>query len=137
MEDKDVAQELQAHYKTTLEIDASLFPDPGILEILSTDRVIHLHAFDATKFDLSPFKVVLVKNGEPFQITKDELHSSDEFRPVSYLFGENYAKAVVESGSGVFLESHDFAQTMTPLDAGMHVTQEKFMNHVEKTFSKI
>lgn len=108
----------------------SLFPNPGLLEIESNQDTVVLPTFDATQFDLSPFKARLVSNTQPFMITEEALPSSDEFRPVSYNFGEEYAQDVIKHGGGLFLETHDFTQTMTPLDenAAGFITLGKWNN---------
>lgn len=93
----------------------SLFPNPGILEI-DGDCDVHLKSFDATKTDLSSFKARLVANNSPFRITEKALPASDEYRAVSFLYEPGYGKAQVAQGGGLFLETHSFAQTMTPLD---------------------
>lgn len=94
----------------------SLFPNPGILEIDEDDLAFDLPEFDAREVDLSDFKVRLLQNDIPFQLTHEKLHSSDDYRPVSYDFCPNYAQACVEDGQGLFLETHPFLQTMTPMD---------------------
>jgi hypothetical protein len=58
----------------------------------------------------------LVKNDEPFRITQEKFPSSDNFRVVSYQYQPKYADYQVRKGGGVFLETHSFAQTITPLD---------------------
>lgn len=93
----------------------SLFPNSGILEIRE-DSPIQLKSFDARTVDLSPFKARLVDNKTPFQITSDQLPSVDEYRAVSYFYESGYADKQVENGGGLFLETHGFSQTMTPLD---------------------
>ena len=112
----------------------SLFPNPGLLLIDVEDddggqqhggqqqggrARIDLPAVDATTLDLSGFNARLVRNdGAPFRLADAPLAAKDEFRPVSYDFGERYAEHCVEAGAGgLFLETHTFTQTMTPLDA--------------------
>lgn len=93
----------------------SLFPTTaGILEIEGEE--IHLPSFDASKYDLSLFKARLVKNNQPFSLADKPVASIDAFCPVSYYFESNYAKDQIENGGGLFLETHEFCQTMTPLD---------------------
>jgi hypothetical protein len=96
-----------------LAIGDSLFPNAGILEI--EEEKIALKRFNAKAVDLTPFKARLVSNKEPFKITSDVISPSDDYRPVSYLFEPNYANYQVNEGGGLFLETHQFAQTMTPL----------------------
>jgi hypothetical protein len=93
----------------------SLFPDSGILEILDGNEIT-LPEFDPRGIDLSPFKARLVQNDRPFQISYEPLQPSDEFRAVTFLYEPDYGKEQVRRGGGLFLEKHDFAQTMTPMD---------------------
>lgn len=93
----------------------SLFPSAGILEI-DGEEALTLRKFDATKIDLTPFKARLVANNVPFKITSDPVASSDDYRAVTYLYEPNYAEDQVKNGGGLFLETHQFAQTMTPID---------------------
>ena len=100
----------------------SIFPDPGLLEV---DRKrIELRLFDPRGVDLSSFKARLVDNSAPFQITKEKLPSKEEYRLITYFYEGGYAQWQVESGSGLFLETHTFAQTITPVrpDSGGFVT---------------
>ena len=97
--------------------DSSLFENSGLLEIDTDDAELKLPKIDnPEQYDLSSFNVRLVANNSPFQITDKKLRWTDEYRPVSYDFGENYAQHVIKNGGGLFLESHKFIQTMTPLD---------------------
>jgi hypothetical protein len=111
---EDVIREKKLEYNVTQKhLRQSLFLDPGLLEI---DRnVIELKYFDARGVDFSTFKAKLVVNQIPFQITKKELPSKDEYRLVTYLYEPLYADWQVENGSGLFLEQHRFSQTITPL----------------------
>jgi hypothetical protein len=90
----------------------------GVLEIDAGQ--LSLQAFDATAFDLSPFGARMVKNDQPFSIVKEK---EDPMEAVTYLFNEHYATAQVENQVGLFLETHAFSQTMTPLtkDCGGYV----------------
>lgn len=109
--------EIKKRYETAQQIATgeSLFPtSAGILEV--EQQNVELPAFDATKYDLSSFKARLVKNDSPFSVAETEVSSTDSFCPVSYMFEELYAKHQVDEGGGLFLETHDFCQTMTPLD---------------------
>lgn len=91
----------------------SLFPDPGLLEV---DRdLIELEYFDPLGVDLSSFKARLVNNSDPFQITEKKLPSKDEYRLITYLYEPQYAEWQVENGSGLFLETHRFSQTISPI----------------------
>ena len=93
----------------------SLFPTKtGILAI--KQEMINLPTFDATQCDLSGFKARLVRNDVPFSIADQAVSRFDSFCPVSYMFEGQYSDQQVERGGGLFLETHDFCQTMTPLD---------------------
>lgn len=107
-------KEKEAEYSVEKKhLRQSLFRNPGILEI---DRnVIELNYFDPRGIDLSSFKARLVNNEIPFQITKQKLAPKDEFRIVTYLYEPLYSNWQTEHGSGLFLEKHQFSQTMTPL----------------------
>ncbi len=110
----DGIKEKKAEYNITKKhLKQSLFRNPGFLEI---DReLIKLKYFDARDVDLSSFKARLVNNSIPFQITKNELSSKDDYRLVTYLYEPLYADWQTQNGSGLFLEKHDFSQTMTPV----------------------
>ncbi|MDI1352112.1 MAG: hypothetical protein PSV35_04980 [bacterium] len=101
----------------------SIFPTSGILEIAGPET-IDLKLIDARDHDLSPFKARLVANNEPFQITKEQLNVTDEYRAVSYQYEAGYTNNQIEHSGGLFLETHSFAQTMTPLDhhSGGYIT---------------
>lgn len=112
--DSDVIQEKKLDYQVTKKhLRQSLFLDPGLLEM---DRqLIELKYFDPRGIDLSSFKARLVNNQIPFQITKKELPSKDDYRLVTYLYEPLYADWQIQNGSGLFLERHRFSQTITPL----------------------
>jgi hypothetical protein len=93
----------------------SLFPDAGILK-LEIDS-IQLKKINSVKVDLSSFKARLVPNHIPFQITTNRLHAIDEYRAITYHYEPGYAEDQVANGGGVFLETHPFAQTLTPLSS--------------------
>lgn len=104
--------EVKSKYKTTP--GDSLFPNAGLLEVQGEKMI--LKKMDAREVDLTPFKARLVANDTPFQITTKAVPSSDDYRAVTYLYEPNYAKYQVENGGGLFLETHEFAQTMTPIE---------------------
>jgi hypothetical protein len=91
----------------------SLFRDPGLLEI--EQSLIALKYFDPREVNLSSFRCKIVDNQTPFQITKKRLSSKDHYRIVTYLYEPLYADWQVEKGSGLFLEHHQFSQTITPI----------------------
>lgn len=115
--DKATIQSTQAHYASANpSFGESLFPNPGILEVKSASDCAALPSFDPRNVDLSPFKARLVANNAPFQITSVQLPANDEYRAVSFLYEPGYARNQIEHGGGLFLETHEFSQTMTPLD---------------------
>lgn len=94
----------------------SLFPNPGILEVFNLSK-INLKYFDPINVDLSSFKVRLVENGNSFKITNDYVSQQNEYRSVSFFYETGYANRQIRSGGGLFLETHAFVQTMTPMNA--------------------
>lgn len=113
--DKEAIGAKKAEYNQSSVFGGNLFPNSGILEI-DAPQEITLKAFDPKGVDLSAFKARLVPNDAPFQITAERLHVDDEYCSVSYQYDAGYADEQVQSGGGMFLESHEFAQTITPLD---------------------
>lgn len=105
----------EEYHVTSKDVRQSLFLRPGLLEIIDTD-LIELQNFDARDVDLSSFKVRLYRNDSPFRISFQKLPPADEYRMVTYLYNPGYTARVVNEGSGLFLERHEFAQTMTPID---------------------
>ena len=67
---------------------------------------------EITKIDLSDFKAKLVKNDEPFNIPNT---GSESFEFVTYYYGPKYVDKYLLKSNGLFIEFHDFVQTMTPL----------------------
>jgi hypothetical protein len=114
----------------------SIFPESGILEVDNGNNgdQINLKLVNALDLDLFSFKARLVPNNEPFQITDENLPATDEYRAVSYMYEPGYTKNQVEKSGGLFLESHSFAQTMTPLDenAGGYVTLARKNEHTDE-----
>lgn len=104
----------------------SLFKTKGILKVIGGS--FEVKKFDATKVDLSAYDARLVKNDTPFHITDIPVPASDDFRAVSYQYQGDYAAKQIDKGGGLFLESHPFAQTITPLDnnSGGFVTLAKW-----------
>ncbi|PJD97853.1 MAG: hypothetical protein CK425_01610 [Parachlamydia sp.] len=93
----------------------SLFSNKGILKIAGGDS-FELEKIDATQVDLTSFKARLVDNNSPFQISKKKIPSLDDYRVITYHYESQYAEKQVQKGGGLFLETHPFAQTITPLD---------------------
>ena len=112
--EKTIIQEKQLEYNITPKhLKQSLFLDPGLLEI---DRnLIELLFFDPREVDFSSFKARLVFNQTPFQITQKALPSKDEYRIITYFYEPLYQEWQIQNGSGLFLEQHQFSQTITPL----------------------
>jgi hypothetical protein len=96
------------------QVGESLFESKGVLQIAGGDS-FKLKKFDARTVDLAPYKARLVKNDQPFHITKEKLSSKDDLQIATYHYEPKYAEAVVKKGGGLFLETHSFSQTMTPL----------------------
>jgi hypothetical protein len=95
----------------------SLFPNPGVLELdIDGDAVIDFPVVDATALDLSAFNCRVVDNSEPFRFTAKPVDAKNYPRPVTYDFGANYGRTCVTHGAGLFLETHEFTQSMTPLN---------------------
>lgn len=127
--DKSRIAQVQSQYKAHSNplTGDSLFNTAGVLQIEEGDIV--LPNFDARRYDLSPFKARLVANNAPFKITSEgnEIAHSDEWRAVSYHYEAGYAAMQKQRGGGLFLETHQFPQSITPLDssAGGFVTLAK------------
>ena len=104
-----------------LRPEQSLTEDLGLLVFVTDDEVISLPQFDARQYDLSPFGARLVKNDQPFRITTA---AEDPMDVVTYHFGPDYANTLVQQGAGLFLETHDFTQIISPVtrDSGGFVT---------------
>lgn len=94
----------------------SLFPSPGIL--FMDEQKIILESYDATNVDLSSYKARLVKNDKPFLLVGDgaPAEAYDDLRVIDYVFGHKYTDYQVKAADGIFLEYHNFIQTMTPID---------------------
>jgi hypothetical protein len=107
----------------------SLFSNKGILKISGGD-CFELEKIDATRVDLSSFKARLVDNNSPFQISKKKIPSLDDYRVITYHYESHYAEKQIQKGGGLFLETHPFAQTITPLDKSSRgfVTLAKWTN---------
>ncbi len=117
---KDNRQYISDH-ATTVPPGKSLTKDVGVLLFGTDDEVISLPQFDARSYDLSPFGATLVRNDRPFRITDA---AEDPMDVVTYHFGPDYAKTLVQQGAGLFLETHDFTQIMSPVtkDSGGFIT---------------
>ncbi len=114
LEKDQIKRKIEEYSVIEKDLCRSLFLHPGFLEI--DTPVIELRYFDPREIDLSSFKAKLFKNDSPFQITKKKLPAKDDYRLVTYLYEPHYADWQVEHGSGLFLEKHEFSQTMTPIN---------------------
>lgn len=112
---KDKAYEEELRNMSRLRQGESLFQTKGALKIAGGQH-FELPKFDAREVDLTPYKARLVRNDTPFQINSNPLPASDEYRVITYEYQSGYADFQVKEGGGLFLETHPFAQTMTPLD---------------------
>lgn len=120
-------------YDKPINTGDSLFESAGILEI-DVNSPINLKYFNPVNADLSSFKARIVKNNEPFYTTTKPVQTSDEWRAVSYHYDKGYANRVVNDHSrGLFLEHHDFTQSITPLDesCGGFITLGRWKNKYE------
>eukprot|EP00931_Biecheleriopsis_adriatica_P088161 TRINITY_DN62534_c0_g1_i1.p1 TRINITY_DN62534_c0_g1~~TRINITY_DN62534_c0_g1_i1.p1 ORF type:complete len:691 (-),score=74.37 TRINITY_DN62534_c0_g1_i1:50-1876(-) len=77
---------------------------------------------DASALNLEAFGAQVVKNGEEFAIP-GVLSDQDDLQLITYWWGEDYWNHAMEHDDGAFLETHDFAQAVTPLteDCGGHI----------------
>ena len=112
--EEGLIEEKQREYNvTSKDLRRSLFLRPGLLEI---DRdFVEIQPFDPRGVDLSSFQARLVDHSIPFRITKRPLPSKDDYRLVTYLYEPLYADWQIREGSGLFLEKHQFSQSITPL----------------------
>lgn len=103
----------------------ALTSDVGVLIFGSDAEVLTLPGFPAHQLDLTPFGAKLVKNSQPFKITDS---AEDPMDVVTYHFGSNYAKTMVQEREGLFLETHNFTQIMSPVtkDSGGFITLGKW-----------
>lgn len=127
-----------AQEKGQLLFGESLFSNKGILKIADGDR-FELEKIDATQVDLTSFKARLVDNNSPFQISQKKIPSPDNYRVITYHYGPHYAEKQVQKGGGLLLETHPFAQTITPLDKSSRgfVTLAKWTNDQHDTLEVI
>lgn len=96
----------------------SLFKNPGLLntELDFLDLVV---ISDAYLYDLSPYHAQLVPNNEPFNFNQKLInnyeHAQHKLRVISYYYGPRYVSEYLMKGNGIFVETHDFIQAITPL----------------------
>ena len=103
----------------TLQKD-SLFVNPGLLLINNKTLLFNVieNGYD---FDLSSFKVKLVKNDIPFKFNQNLItkykHAQHKLRVITYNYGINYVNNYLMNDSGIFIERHEFIQAITPMNA--------------------
>ncbi|WP_299730594.1 hypothetical protein [uncultured Endozoicomonas sp.] len=112
----------------------SLTKDIGVLIVDKSQ--LTLPKFDATNIDLSCFGAKLVRNDQPFKITQIK---EDPLDVVTYHFGSEYAEMTVKEKNGLFLETHDFTQIMSPMtkDSSGFITLGKWQDSSQKMLDLI
>ncbi len=100
----------------TIEAD-SLFDKPGILTI--PEQTLAFPLVQGDMYDLSRFRAQVVPNHIPFQFNQALVemypHAQHKLRTVTYNYGERYVEDYLMSGSGIFIERHEFIQAITPM----------------------
>lgn len=103
--------------KTTISKD-SLFNNPGILYTYKK-RISFDPIENPQDYDLSSFKVDVVKNDKSFCFDRDQLdcygHAQHKLRVITYYYAKKYVSDYLMPQSGIFIEKHDFIQAITPL----------------------
>ena len=102
-------------YNLTKE-NCSLFKNPGVLEL--NNSIIDINILKTGyNYDLSSYKVQLVNNVTPFRFTRNmNKHAQHKLRIVTYCYGSDYIKNYIMKSCGIFLEKHEFIQSITPLN---------------------
>ena len=71
-------------------------------------------------YDLSEYCAQVVKNEEPWsfdqQLVKANRHAQHKLRIVTYNYGDRYLPDYVMQNSGIFIERHQFIQSITPMN---------------------
>jgi len=100
-------------------VNDSLFLNPGILE-LNYDRLNFNVIENAIDYDLTEFKAQIIKNDNPFSFNQDMInankHAQHRLRVITYNYGKSYVDSYLMKGSGIFIEKHEFIQSITPLN---------------------
>ena len=123
-DNKKLKQELN-QFEFATKPQTSLFLNPGILKVTDANSIL-LPDVDATKIDLSKYNAKLIKNGTPAYLHlppidrqntagRKQIKKEQPYQAVSYYFGGKYALTQTIKNDGVFLETHGFSQTMTPM----------------------
>lgn len=89
----------------------SLFVSPGVL-VLDVKRL--RVPVNGPGRDYSSYRVRLVRNDRPF--TFDSTYRQKKLRVISYHFSHDHYRSCIENGDGLFLETHRFVQSMTPMN---------------------
>jgi hypothetical protein len=111
----------------------SLFAYPGVLELNEDELNIPL-LIDPQNYDLSSFSVQVVKNDQPFAFNQDLVrkyqHAQHKLRVITYNYGSNYVKDYLMNSNGMFLEKHQFIQSITPSneECGGYVLIGRYIN---------
>lgn len=96
----------------------TIFGEPGTLEMCCARIHVPLLA-NAHLYDLSAFSARVVSNNEPFYVldahslAQKTARAQSPLRVVTYNYGPGYVSQYLMPGSGVFLEKHAFAQSIT------------------------
>jgi hypothetical protein len=97
----------------------SLFSYPGVLELEHEDLGLPLIE-DPYNYDLSSFRVQVVPNDTPFAFNQGHIacysHAQHTLRVITYLYGPRYVEDYLMTGSGLFIERHEFIQSITPMN---------------------
>ncbi len=105
--------------KKTKQSSSSLFPNPGLL-LVNVDFLHFDLNYDSLQVDLTSYNARLVSNESPFQLLQNGSHhckeAYDDLRVISYIFGPTYTSNQIQYGDGLFLECHNFIQSITPLN---------------------
>lgn len=93
----------------------SLFRRRGTL--WAREATVQPPAFDARTACLAAYRARLCRNDAPFAVVDAPRPAKDDLRLVSYLYEPGYlhTQTAPGEGAGLFLETHDFPQFMTPL----------------------
>jgi hypothetical protein len=98
----------------------SLFAYPGIIALSPNHAPLCLPLLtDALRFDLSDYRAQVVRNDSPFRFTeaaiKAHQHAQHRLRVITYFYGPRYVPDYLMKGNGLFIEKHEFIQSITPL----------------------
>lgn len=117
--DKYILQKNLVDTEKASLISDSLFDNPGILEVKEPTLAFNVitNAYD---YDLSAYRVQVVKNNTPFAFNQSTVrtykHAQHKLRVITYNYGSHYLRNYLmkEDGSGIFIERHEFIQSITP-----------------------